>query len=340
MSLKETHPDLLFAHSQTEVDRPGQAPAVAYLVHIYPPGPALGVRHSLWGDPVLIGRDVAADVCVADLSVSRRHACLEMDDHGYWVTDLKSTNGTCVNKVPISRCKLRDGDELRIGNCVYRFLDSDNVEAQYHAEVHRLSNTDALTEVANRRQLEQILARELLRSRRYHRPLALLFVDADHFKALNDRLGHVAGDQTLRALAARIQAAVRQDGLVARYGGEEFAVVLPEASLDAGVNVAERIRAQLAQAPFCFGGALYWVTVSIGVAATSGEESFGLEEFLDRADANLYRAKRQGRNRVSAALADAEATEPRMSPAVGPNSDTSLVSSSLGADVTAACLRP
>jgi diguanylate cyclase (GGDEF)-like protein len=340
MSLKETHPDLLLSPSQNELDRLPQPPAIAYLVHIYPPGPALGVRHLLRGDPVLIGRDVAADVCVADPSVSRRHARLEMDDHGYWVTDLSSTNGTCVNKVPVSRCKLRDGDELLIGNCVYRFLDSNNVEVQYHAEVHRLSNTDPLTEIANRRHLEQILARELVRSRRYHRPLALLLVDADHFKAVNDRLGHVAGDQTLRALAARIQAAVRQDGLVARYGGEEFAVVLPEASLDAGANVAERIRAQLAQVSFCFGGDLYSVTVSIGVAATNGEESLGLEEFLDRADTNLYRAKRQGRNRVSAVLVDAEATENRISPAAGPISDTSLISSGLGADVTAACLRP
>jgi two-component system cell cycle response regulator len=329
MSLKDTHPDLLLAHSPTELDRPAQPPAVAYLVHIYPPGPALGVRHPLRGDPVLLGRDAAADVCVPDLSVSRRHARFEMDDHGYWVTDLGSTNGTCVNKVPVSRCKLRDGDELRIGNCVYRFLDSNNVEAQYHAEVHRLSNTDTLTEVANRRHLEQILARELPRSKRYHRPLALLLIDADHFKTVNDRLGHVAGDQTLRALAARIQAAVRQEGLVARYGGEEFAVALPEASLDAGVHVAERIRAQVAQAPFCFGGALYSVTVSIGVAATSGEESLGLEEFLDRADTNLYRAKREGRNRVSAAPADTEATEPRIPPIVGRISEPSLVASTL-----------
>jgi two-component system cell cycle response regulator len=331
MSLKDTHPDLLLAHSKTELDRPAQPPAVAYLVHIYPPGPALGVRHPLLGDPVLLGRDAAADVCVADLSVSRRHARFEMDDHAYWVTDLGSTNGTCVNKVPVSRCKLRDGDELRIGNCVYRFLDSNNVEAQYHAEVHRLSNTDTLTEVANRRQLEQSLARELLRSKRYHRPLALLLIDADHFKAVNDRLGHVTGDQTLRALAARIQAAVRQEGLVARYGGEEFAVVLPEASLDAGVHVAERIRAQVAQAPFCFGGAIYSLTVSIGVAATIGEESLGLEEFLDRADTNLYRAKGEGRNRVSAAVVDAEAeaTEPRISPAVGHISNPSLVPTAL-----------
>ena len=243
MSLKDTHPDLLLETFETDLDRPAQRPAIAYLVHIYPTGPALGTRHALRGDPVLLGRDATADVCLLDLSVSRRHARLQMDDHGYWVIDLGSTNGTCVNKVPVSRCKLRDGDELRIGSCVYRFLDSNNVEAQYHAEVHRLTNIDPLTEVANRRHLEQVLARELIRSRRYHRPLALALIDADHFKAINDRLGHVAGDETLRALAARIQAAVRKDGLVARYGGEEFAVVLPEASLDAATHVAERIRA-------------------------------------------------------------------------------------------------
>ena len=247
MSLKDTRLDLLLETFETDLDRPAQTPAIAYLVHIYPSGPALGTRHALRGDPVLLGRDGAADVCLLDLSVSRRHARLEMDDHGYWVIDLGSTNGTCVNRVPVSRCKLRDGDELRIGNCVYRFLDSNNVEAQYHAEVHRLTSIDALTEVANRRHLEQVLTRELIRSRRYHRPLALTLIDADHFKAINDGLGHVAGDETLRALAARIQAAVRKDGLVARYGGEEFAVVLPEASLNAATQVAERIRAQVAR---------------------------------------------------------------------------------------------
>src|ERR1700719_622476 len=144
MSLKDTRLDLLLETFETDLDRPVKPPAIAYLVHIYPSGPALGTCHALRGDPVLLGRDSRADVCLLDLSVSRRHARLEMDDDGYWVIDLGSTNGTCVNKVPVSRCKLRDGDELRIGNCVYRFLDSNNVEAQYHAEVHRLTSIDTL----------------------------------------------------------------------------------------------------------------------------------------------------------------------------------------------------
>ena len=296
MSSEDTRQDLLVDQAATDPERPPPA----YLVHIHPPGPNLGVCHPLTGAATVLGRDGECDIWVADLSVSRHHARFEADKDGFWVEDLGSTNGLFVNKVPVSRCRLRDGDDLRLGNCVYRFLDSGNVEAQYHALVRRLTVSDGLTQVPNRRYFEQVLTRELLRSTRYHRPLALVLFDIDHFKAINDERGHVAGDWTLRELAARIQANVRQEGLVARYGGEEFAVILPEAGLEAAAQVAERIRRRVAEQPFDYHGRMYSITVSLGVAATRGEEPLTCEEFLGRADANLYQAKRQGRNRVVA----------------------------------------
>jgi diguanylate cyclase (GGDEF)-like protein len=299
MASKDTDHDLTIEISNTVPARlTAGGGCHAYLIHIYPPGPALGTRYMLTGTPVVLGRDAECDICINDPSVSRRHASFQPDADGYQVVDLKSTNGTSVNKVPVTRCKLKDGDDLRVGNCIFRFLASGNVEAQYHEELYQLAISDPLTHIPNRRFLTQVLDRELLRSGRYHRPLALVLFDIDHFKAINDRLGHLGGDFTLRELAVCIGGVIRKDGLFARYGGEEFAVVLPEATLEIGMNVGERIRSQVEHHVFQYEGNTYSVTVSLGVTAASGDEFFTSEEFLQRADENLYEAKRAGRNRV------------------------------------------
>jgi diguanylate cyclase (GGDEF)-like protein len=122
--------------------------------------------------------------------------------------------------------------------------------------------------------------------------------DIDRFKAINDKLGHLAGDVTLRDLCRRVKAVVRQDELLARYGGEEFGVVLPEA--DAGIAriIAEKIRAVTEQTPFTFNDVQYPVTISLGVASTSSGEELGVNALIALADANLYKAKEAGRNRV------------------------------------------
>src|SRR5204863_2834824 len=126
---------------------------------------------------------------------------------------LQSTNGTFVNDVPASICKLRDGDYLRVGNCIYRFLAGGNVEAEYHEEIYRLTIIDALTDIHNKRYLLEFLDRELDRSCRYHRPLTVVMFDVDHFKAINDRRGHLAGDYTLRELASRVKGIIRKTEL-------------------------------------------------------------------------------------------------------------------------------
>src|SRR5438552_8298891 len=124
-------------------------------------------------------------------------------------------------------CRLKDGDYLRVGNCICRFLAGGNVEAQYHEEIYRLTIIDALTEIPNKRFFLEFLDRELARTVRYHRPLSLILFDIDKFKVINDQLGHLAGDFTLREMASSLKAAIRKEELFARYGGEEFAVVLP-----------------------------------------------------------------------------------------------------------------
>src|SRR5580693_1665978 len=180
----------------------------ACVVHIYPTGPGLGARYPLTDTPMVLGRG-------NDHSVSRRHARIQPGADGYYAVDLQSTNGTFVNDVPASICKLKDGDYLRVGNCIYRFLMGGNVETEYHEEIYRLTIIDGLTEIHNKRYLMEFLDREIARSSRYNRPLSLILFDIDRFKIINDEYGHLGGDFTLRELATRIKGNIRKEELFA-----------------------------------------------------------------------------------------------------------------------------
>lgn len=160
-------------------------------------------------------------------------------------------------------------------------------------ELERLSVTDALTGLYNRRHLLETLGNEIRRSRRLNHSCTLLMADVDHFKNYNDRFGHLAGDDVLTRVAAMLRESTREVDCVARYGGEEFVVLQPETALDEAASVAERIRARVAQEEFNGGS----ITVSIGVAQfpADGETPEGL---IAAADGALYEAKRGGRNRV------------------------------------------
>ncbi|HKB39468.1 MAG TPA: GGDEF domain-containing protein, partial [Gemmataceae bacterium] len=240
----------------------------ACVVHIYPTGPGMGTRYALSDTPVVLGRGNDCDIRINDHSVSRRHARIQPGADGYYAVDLQSTNGTFVNDVPASICKLKDGDYLRVGNCIYRYLAGGNVEAEYHEEIYRLTIIDALTDIHNKRYLLEFLDREIARSARYSRPLALILFDLDRFKLVNDELGHLGGDFTLREVAACVKGSIRKEELFARYGGEEYATVLPETNLEGAVNVAERVRALIEQHRFQYEGKTYPVTISVGVSTT------------------------------------------------------------------------
>src|SRR5437867_10659565 len=213
----------------------------ACVVHIYPTGPGMGSRYALADTPVVLGRGNDCDIRINDHSVSRRHARIQPGADGYYAADLQSTNGTYVNDVPASMYKLKDGDYLRVGNCIYRFLMGGNVETEYHEEIYRLTIIDALTDIHNKRYFMEFLDRELARSARYDRPLSLVMIDIDKFRTINEELGHLGGDCTLRELAARLKGNVRKEELFSRYGGEEFAAVLPETPRDGAVHLSERL---------------------------------------------------------------------------------------------------
>jgi diguanylate cyclase (GGDEF)-like protein len=275
---------------------PGNRPAC--LVHIYPTGPGMGTRHTLGPRPLTIGRDEECEVCVDEQSVSRRHARIHPGEDGHLAEDLKSTNGTFVNNTPAAMTRLKDGDYLRVGNCIYRYLAGGNLEAEYHEEIYRLMISDNLTLTHNKRALLEFLDRELARSFRHVRPLALIMIDIDHFKAINDERGHLAGDATLRELASLLHSKVRKEDLLARYGGEEFTLVLVETAQAAAVAVAEALRQRVEAHPFQFEGQTFHLTISLGVASTLGGAPLGPLELIQQADERLYQAKNAGRNRV------------------------------------------
>lgn len=161
-----------------------------------------------------------------------------------------------------------------------------------------LAATDSLTGLANRRRLDQVLRLEWARAQRNHKPLAVLMVDVDHFKAFNQRHGHAGGDHALREVAKCIEACIRRPAdLAARYGGEEFQVILPETDLAGARLLAERIRSSVAAlAPFA--NDTHAVTVSIGIGLYEASPQHDLASVLGAADEALYRAKANGRNRV------------------------------------------
>ena len=165
------------------------------------------------------------------------------------------------------------------------------------AELRRLATTDALTGTLNRRRFFELGQQELIRIRDLDQEIAVLMVDIDHFKLINDRNGHPVGDEALKHVVSRLRSALRQVDLIGRLGGEEFAIMLPAISTAAALNVAERVRVAVATAPLVQGTVRIPVTISVGLAMARSTDGT-IEPIIARADAHLYQAKDSGRNRV------------------------------------------
>jgi two-component system cell cycle response regulator len=240
---------------------------------------------------VILGRSEDCDLIIDDGVVSRHHARVEPHDGGFRIIDLDSTNGTLRNGEPVKSARLEDGDNLQLGDAVFRYLDAANLEAAYHQEMYRLSTRDVLTGLPNRRCLEQFLTREVSRAFRHGRPLALLVFDVDRFKCINDQLGHAAGDYVLRELAHALRNEVRDEDLLARQGGDEFAWVLVETDAVGAAECAERARSLVANHAFCFEGKPCTVAISVGIAVSHGPW-VAASEMLSVADVALYQSKR------------------------------------------------
>jgi diguanylate cyclase (GGDEF)-like protein len=268
----------------------------ACLVVIY--GPDLGKRASLGHGTFEIGRSSRSDLPIDQESISRHHARITFDGGRHVIEDLGSTNGTFVNDQNVRRNPLKDGDQIKLGRSILKYMSGDNIEANYHEEIYRLMTMDALTQTHNRRYFNEALEREYQRSLRYHRALALVLFDIDHFKQINDTYGHVAGDSVLRQLARVVKPRLRTQDVLARVGGEEFAILLPEVEIAGARVAAEKVRRLVETARFLVDQKEFGCTISAGVVTFEpGMET--PQALYESADKRLYEAKNGGRNRVA-----------------------------------------
>lgn len=169
---------------------------------------------------------------------------------------------------------------------------------QSRNELERLSHTDELTQIPNRRSIMDKLTEELKAHRRKKRPLAMAMLDLDHFKKINDSYGHQCGDMILRETAQFMSTILRDYDVVGRYGGEEFLIILPETPSDQAFAICDRIRTAVQNRTYKYNGRSLHITVSIGIAARAADEGFSTEKFIAEADRCLYIAKETGRNRT------------------------------------------
>lgn len=174
-------------------------------------------------------------------------------------------------------------------------------------ELRQVLSTDQLTGAMARAAWFDVAANEVTRAHRYNRPLCLLVLDIDHFKSVNDQLGHTAGDSVLRQVAQVVLGQLRQSDSLGRFGGEEFVVLLPETVLADATSLAERVRKAVKQASYPGHDALR-CTISIGVAELSQSEQ-KIGQLFERADKGVLQAKTKGRDRVEISIADSQQTE-------------------------------
>jgi two-component system, cell cycle response regulator len=175
-------------------------------------------------------------------------------------------------------------------------LQEDAIVAR--ESMRALASTDCLTGMPNRREILAFLTRELLRAQREHSALTIMIADIDHFKSVNDKLGHLTGDEVLKEVVRRLQSGLRPYDRVGRFGGEEFLIVMPGCELVPAFTRADQLRTLVGGTKFVLGAATTDVTISIGIASVKGLSHVELVPLLHLADLGLYKAKRNGRNRI------------------------------------------
>jgi len=291
--------------NDSEIIRRDLRPALVFLS-----GELIAVPIPLERETVIMGRALEADVRVNDTQVSRLHArIITMPSESkvsmeYVLNDLDSRNGTFLNGRRIRRERLENGDKITVGETILRFDLLDEIDREYQRQIHRLISHDDLTGLLSSRSFFSELRREAGRATAENRPFCVLMMDGDNFKAVNDNHGHLTGSKTIEEIGFSIMTNLRSGDAAARFGGDEFAAFLLDADLPQGLMAAERIRKSIAAYDFSIlrqgrTKETHHITVSIGVASFP-EDSSDPIELVEMADSALYRAKREGRNRVAA----------------------------------------
>src|SRR3989441_245087 len=265
-------------------------------------GAEIGRNFRLLRGPMIIGRGFDVEIRAADARGSREPARLDCrwdpaaQTATYTIVDLGSTNHTFVNTSRVKTVELREGDKIQVGDTVLKFVLLDDIEAKFHEEIRNRISYDQLTGLLTKESLYLALEMELTRCLRFALPLAVLMMDLDRFKSVNDAHGHLMGSHVLAEVGRLIRESIRSADVSARYGGEEFLAYLSETALPGAMLAAERVRRAIEEHRFTLDGSTLAITISIGIAACPAHGR-DINSLVRRADRALYRAKESGRNR-------------------------------------------
>lgn len=263
-------------------------------------GDYIGQIYELVKSDFFIGRADACDLTLSDTCISRKHACIERREDGYYIEDLASTNGCWVNAERITApTRLYEGDKIRMDQILFKFSFQDDEDAEYHLMMRNMAVKDDLTKIYNKRYFKDALLNEFAFAKRNATSLALVLFDIDQFKQVNDNLGHPAGDNVLKQLASVIDNDVRGYDIFARVGGEEFAFLIKGLPIEKSLVLAQRVRKIIENHVFEYDGEHIRITISLGVAGFDrGSALEKPDDLLKAADDSLYEAKHTGRNKV------------------------------------------
>ncbi len=265
-------------------------------------GRASGKSFRLGDDETLIGRTPDSQIRLDDDGVSRRHAKVVRSEGQWIVMDLGSTNGTYHDGERVQVLTLFDGAKIQLGmGTILRFQYQDEHDERFHQQMYESKTRDPLTEAYNKGYFLDAIEREVAFAQRHAQPMALVMLDIDHFKKVNDTYGHQAGDLVLKIVAQAIMQGLRKEDVFARYGGEEFAMILRNTAPDAAFILAERVRRLVEKLEIVHNGRRIPVTLSLGIAMASSDRQTPAA-LIEAADGMLYEAKSSGRNRTEAPI--------------------------------------
>lgn len=270
----------------------------AYLIVLS--GRSVGKMFKVPVGEVKLGRSLESEIRLDDEGVSRVHARMHRSDDGsVMLYDLQSTNGTFVNGRRVHELGLHDGDRIQVGSVtILKFSYQDSLEEQFQQQLYESATRDPLTQAYNKRHFDEVFEKEFRHASRHGLGLALVMMDVDHFKAVNDNHGHPAGDHVLQRMASTIMSSLRVEDSFCRLGGEEFGIIMRACAAKDSTVLANRVRELIAQTRFVYGGVELPVTISLGVSSFDPHRHHSANDLIEEADKFLYQAKRSGRNRV------------------------------------------
>ena len=263
-------------------------------------GKLLGQTFPIEKDEIILGRVPENDVVVPDRGVSRKHCRVVRRKERIFIQDLKSTNGTLINELPIAKSELRDGDFVKIGSAVFQFTFRSATEACFHEELYKLTTIDSLTGAFNRRHFDSCLSAEIGRAERYGRCLTVGLVRIHDLQNIAAEHGAEGQQHILRGCASVMKSHLRQNDVVARFTDEVFAIIIPEVTEDNAQLACRKLVKAVKEQPFEHEGKSLSVGICMGTATASPTQAKRVhsEDLLTAATTALEKALAQGAHQM------------------------------------------